>query len=211
MTPKLRPEQTGIHYDDLTVLKGIKENRQQWLREALRVRTYGDLAALSVDDILAQLPQGQIISRQQIETWIRQAKHLSSAEKPAAQLPKREQGWHPFASFVIEFQEREDQSEEKRTKVHYMEADKTSMWSGIETEALSDWITAQLNPKQETGFSERLQQILAKTQSIQAQSTVPTTRIHQKSTEAAKPDDKEFSEKLQEAMAKSQRLAAHRK
>jgi hypothetical protein len=55
-------------------------------------------------------------------------------------------GWKPFASFVVEFQAREveGRTEERRTTVHYMEADKGKTWSGTEGERLCQWMLSQL-------------------------------------------------------------------
>ena len=44
-----------IQHDDLTVIKGIGEATQRWLREELKVFRLKDLAALSVDEIEAAL------------------------------------------------------------------------------------------------------------------------------------------------------------
>ncbi len=198
MTPSL-PNQP----DDLTVIKGIKESRQHWLRETFHIRTYGDLAALSADKIHAQLPVGQIISRQQIEAWIQQARHLSSASQPHLQLPKQEGGWQPYASFVVEFQKRENHPEETRTRIHYMEADKDATWPNAETQALGAWIATQLEAIQSPAFSPRLQRILAKIQPAGSKSQ----RLAQ---ETEKDDETRFNEKLQEAIAKSQSLMSHR-
>lgn len=57
--------------------------------------------------------------------------------------------WKPFASFVIEFQARKikGRAEEKRSTVHYMEADKSETWSGIEAERSLQWMLDQLGEK----------------------------------------------------------------
>ena len=48
-------------YDDLTVITGIKEARQRWLRKSLKVCTYADLAALSEDQIAAQAKSERLL------------------------------------------------------------------------------------------------------------------------------------------------------
>jgi hypothetical protein len=192
-------------YDDLTVIKGIKDTRQNWLRDTLQVHTLSDLAELSVDEVMAHLPEGQIVSRSQIESWIRQAKHLSGTHQPKAQPPKRENGWHPFASFVVEFQQRDDHPDEKRTTVHYMEADASHMWAGQETEALCRWIAEQLPGTKPGGFSDKLQRLVAKAQpgyTPQAP-TVPRPA-------PSKPSEPGFSDKLQAVMAKTRSLTSNR-
>ena len=55
-------------YDDLTKITGIGPARKSWLAEVFGVRTYDDLAALSVDDIVAQFrTEGKPYSRSDIE------------------------------------------------------------------------------------------------------------------------------------------------
>lgn len=60
-----------------------------------------------------------------------------------------EDGWKPFASFVVEFQVRQQagQAQERQTKVHYMEADKSETWPGLEAEQLCQWMLAQVTGK----------------------------------------------------------------
>lgn len=64
--------------------------------------------------------------------------------------------WKPFASFVVEFQARrvKGQTAEQRTTVHYMEADKSETWSGVEAGHSLQWMLDQLG--------ERLQQAPSK-------------------------------------------------
>ncbi|MCK4471724.1 MAG: hypothetical protein KAW49_08045, partial [Anaerolineae bacterium] len=65
--------------EDLTVIKGIGPARQQWLRESFNVRTYGDLAVLSADEIESRLKaEGRIASRSEIEQWIARAQELAA-------------------------------------------------------------------------------------------------------------------------------------
>lgn len=152
-------------YDDLTVIAGIGPARQRWLRESFNVHTYQDLAQLSVDRIESQLKaDGQIASRDAIEHWLLETRELAtiaarsstpdleSAAKIAANKensPNREDGWKPFASFVVEFQAREveGQAAERRTAVHHMEEDTGTYWSGIESRQLCQWMLDQVRDK----------------------------------------------------------------
>lgn len=173
-------------YDDLKkMIKGIGPARERWLRESLGVRTFGDLAALTVDEIESRLKADkQIASRETIESWIAQARDLAAVaertEKPTAteeqvketteeneipsqpaepvsegddgekELPTTQKdGWKPFASFIVEFQERtlEGQPVEYRTTVHHMEADTGTNWPGIERDKHCHWMVDQLGAK----------------------------------------------------------------
>jgi hypothetical protein len=150
-------------FDDLTVIRGIGLARQKVLRELLDIYTYQDLAELPVSEIESRLKaEGQIVSRKSIESWVTQAKELAErtgrTAQPDFESPEvnesgksysqaREDGWRPFASFVIEFQTREIDSEryERRTTVHYMEEDTGTMWSGIVGPQLCEWILEQID------------------------------------------------------------------
>jgi len=137
-------------YDDLTAIRGIGPARQQWLRESFNVRTYQDLAMLSVDEIESRLKaDGQIPSRKAIEAWLIQARELANTVAKEANSPTREDGWKPFASFVVEFQTREveGQARERRTKVHHMEEDTGTYWPGIESRKLCQWMLDQIRDK----------------------------------------------------------------
>lgn len=141
----------AIEMDDLTVLKGIKKTRQAWLREQLNVVTYADLAALSADAIEAKLrADHRFVARELIELWLETAASLTTqsapSTAPASPEKDRWQEWQPFASFVVEFQERRlaGQPKEQRTKVHYMESDVERAWDGLAHAALAGWIKQQV-------------------------------------------------------------------
>jgi len=155
-------------HDDLTAISGIGPARQRWLRESFHVHTYQDLAALSVEEIEARLKaDGHIPSRGAIETWLVQAQDLA-AKAGQLSMPElqsvdkntvgeanslaREDGWKPFASFVVEFQTREaeGQAKERRTAVHHMEEDTGTYWPGIESKSLCQWMLEQI--RGETGL-----------------------------------------------------------
>lgn len=145
-------------YDDLTVISGIKEKRQQLLRDSLNVRTYLDLAELSIEEIESALKaEGQIVSRDAIREWIAQAKERAATVNSSSQHDKEHTGdseWTQFASFVVAFETRkvDDQIEEKRTTVHYVEEDtgetwQGPSWSGIVSEQPCQWMLEQLDEK----------------------------------------------------------------
>ncbi len=145
-------------YDDLTAIKGIREARQQWFRDTMKVRTYQDLAALSVDQIESGLKaEKQFPSRNVIAAWIAQAKVLAETGDEQEQTANRQVAvelprWQPFASFVIEFQmlEKEDGTCQQRTTVHHIETDKNHLWSGIEQQDSMRWMLAEAGIQVET-------------------------------------------------------------
>jgi len=181
-------------YDDLTAIKGIREARQQWFRDTMKVQTYRDLAGLSVDEIESGLKaEKQFPSRSMVAAWIAQAKALAEAVEQQIPMPKRKvvsesPSWASQASFVIEFQvlENEDGSREQRMTVHHIETDKNHIWSGIEPEEAMRWILAEavievivkpivesaaltpspIAPAYQSNYSDKLQQVLAKTQQL---------------------------------------------
>ena len=135
--------------EDLTVIKSIGPARQQWLRESFNVRTYGDLAVLSADEIESRLKaEGRIASRSEIEQWIAPAQELAAGTG--------EGEWQPFASFVVEFQAREvkGRAEEQRIAVSHMpvkdgtwQEDKRTEPIVIEGERLYQWMQNQVGER----------------------------------------------------------------
>jgi hypothetical protein len=143
--------------DDLTRIKGIGPSRQQWLQDVMNVFTYAELAACTVDDIEEQLKaESRIVSREDIADWISHAAELAAeAAKPEALNPapaederpaalKRGNGWEPAASFVVEFQTRQ---EEWQTVVHHIETDENQDWPDVAVEQLGDWMAARVPAK----------------------------------------------------------------
>jgi hypothetical protein len=178
-------------YDDLTVIAGIKQARQRWLREVLGVHTYQDLATLSASQIQSRLKaDGQIVSRSAIEGWLIKAKELASSTGSsavptlqstgqAANSPGSEQGWKPFASFVVEFQAREveGQAYERRTAVHYMEQDVGADWPGIESSRLCHWMVDQIGG--EAGLAEVASAEAPRARGPSSKIAIRRVRIHQ--------------------------------
>lgn len=149
-------------YDDLTVIKGIGLARQQWLRESFNVRTLKDLAALSLDEVEAQLKAaGQITSRRIINQWLDQAKQQIVVNTQAALLtagstkaanatvdnPANKDSWKPIASFVVDFQTRtsNNQIQEQQIKVHHIESDTCATWSKAEYAQVCQWMLDKLD------------------------------------------------------------------
>jgi hypothetical protein len=170
-------------YDDLTKITGIGPARKSWLAEVFGVRTYDDLAALSVDDIVAQFrTEGKPYSRSDIELWLQEAEELAakktslntqtitgstismSGNSPANESSSKEisskgaeEGhWTPTATFIVEFQVRqvEEQAFEQRTKVNFHNTDQEMIWPGIKGEEISQWMLEQVGDKLQLEIQE---------------------------------------------------------
>src|SRR5689334_268149 len=168
---------TDAKSNNLSLIKGIGPARRQWLRETFGIETVTDLAVSSAEEIYTRLKEEQIVSLSKVESWIVQAKEIIDSGMHSSTLKVHENGWKPFASFVVEFQESVT-SGEQQTKAHHVEADKTMKWVGIEYTALCDWFIEQLKDKvglavsvqstssplqnTESGYNERLRFHLAK-------------------------------------------------
>jgi hypothetical protein len=166
--------------DDLHKITGIGKARQQWLKATFGVCTFGDLAALRAPEVVARLrDEGHIASQAAIEKWIADAQELaaeggpSSTPEPRAKnetavakwnSEARENGWKPFASFVVEFQTRmagDDGATQLRTAVHHMEADLDDHWPGIEAKSLCEWMLDQVRAKAESLSDEKAESVRA--------------------------------------------------
>ncbi len=163
--------------DDLTRIKGIGPSRQKWFGEAFGVTTYEELARLSPDVVETRLKaEGRIVSRNTVEEWINEAAKLATGKRAASgqqgetSKPRfKNDGWRPFASFVVEFQERQTESEkEQRTLVHYIETGEEQIisgerkedtdqktWPGLEDRQVCKWMIERLGKKVEEGTPAR--------------------------------------------------------
>jgi len=157
--------------DDLTTIKGIGNATASSLRK-LEVHSFGDLAALSVDEVEAGLKRstGRTIPRKQIKGWLVQARELARDAAPAPQPEQRSDAqpaagksrpsgrskWKPFATFVVEFQSRRggDRAEQKRTVCQQDETAKERKWPGIEGRHLAEWMLEQIGEGMPEEFKE---------------------------------------------------------
>lgn len=153
--------------DDLTTIVGINETLEQWFRETLKVQTYADLAALSVQKIRSRAKQaGFVLANEELELMLAQAKKLAEASpssspensqpamtksEAALALPQKTKEWNEFATFVVCFERKiAGGKEEKRTKIehrtgieHHETGEKNS-WPGIETDEACRWMLQRL-------------------------------------------------------------------
>lgn len=217
-------------YDDLTAIKGIRDARQQWFRDTMKVHTYRDLAALSVDEIEAGLKaERQFPSRSMIAAWIAQAKALAEAVEQDNPMSKRKvvvepPAWTTQASFVIEFQrlDHKDGSREQRMTVHHIETDTNQIWWELKADDAMRWMLAEAGLEvtdtappvetiipntsaYQTGYSDKLQPALAKVDRL---SNRPTSGNESKASPtlivmkpAAQPTG--FSDRMREVLART--------
>ena len=176
--------------DDLTAIKGIGQITQRWLRGTFNVRTYYDLAALSVDEIEVRLKaDGKIAFHSRIEKWIVQAQAFaSSTSSPiySQQLTVLESDeWPRLATFVVAFEERQAEGKgELQIKAEHHEADEWQVWKGMQLKELSQWMLTQLG--------DRVSQPTPVQQSVQTERETEQT---------------DSTDKLQEYIAKARQLA----
>lgn len=147
-----QPSPPGVS-DDLTRIKGIKDTRQQLLRDALGIRSFGDLASASPERIFAAFrAQAQPISRATIEQWIEQARILMTApgdqSDDEAPLIANPQEWRALAQFGIIIQQRTtvDGVQEYRTNAYHQEADEDQHWAGVALSDVLGWIDERIDP-----------------------------------------------------------------
>ena len=203
MPPELTEEPSQIH--DLTVIKGIGHAIQKWLREQMNVATYQDLAALSVKQLETRLREdGKITSQSKIEDWIAQAQELANVSLPEkaetfiGNSPETSAEWTVIATFVVEFKERRtEESVHLQTEAHYMQADKTHIWSGIEKEELAQWMVDQIGTR-----------LFELVQFSPDKDIMPPSPPEEEREAPSLPDAPVYSDKLQQAMAAANRLTA---
>lgn len=136
--------------EKLTAIKGIGAARAKRLQQVLGVETITDFAVLTADEVnTAFVGKKNIGSPQDIEGWIAQARELAGAQNDEAAsvavTAVVDEKWQPFASFVVEFQERQSEGVIKqRTSVQYMEGDVTETWDGIAEQPVCQWMQEQV-------------------------------------------------------------------
>lgn len=157
------PEDRDKEQSDLTTIRGIEAVRQELLA-SIGINTIADLAAASVEEIDSGLQAaGNVINRSEISDWIAQAQELLSSSSQVVTTSNNseesnviEEGnlseesnaeeWNSLASFVVEFQSKTvAEQTEQRTLVSQQNTNRVTIWSGIETEQLPQWLQQQLS------------------------------------------------------------------
>lgn len=136
-------------YDDLTLVNGIGEKRQTWLREKMHVYRFMDLAAISANTLQKRLQEiGHPISMKTVNEWIEQARKLSQKTIPLqAQAGEVTSEFRRhYATFTVELLLGED-NDVRRTRVSYVQNKLEETWAGWDEPRLVNFIVqcARLN------------------------------------------------------------------
>ena len=166
---------TDRDYDDLTLISGIKDKRQQLLRQSLDIRTFLDLANFSTAEIEAAVSKakGPNVTPDTIKEWQRKAGELADSAQLVSQqvveLANIETGreanslaeegeWEWLGAFIVDFRafKVEGQIKERQIRVEQRKIDKKGTWLEdnkiknsipIEGEQLYQWMVEQLGEK----------------------------------------------------------------
>jgi hypothetical protein len=161
--------------DEPSTIPGIGAARARWLRDAFGIRTVGDLARLSPEEVERGRVRGRPgqPSPKTIEGWVREARRRERSEtgatssSSALETPVRRRAqavaWTPIASFVVEFQTRAGSSsaEDRRTSAHHLERDHNQTWEGVDCDSLCGWMLERV-PAAEGGTRDRTEPLLGR-------------------------------------------------
>jgi hypothetical protein len=155
-------------YDDVTVIKGIREKRQRTLKEKFRVSTLQDLANISDETTKAVAKALNGVSAEMVRGWSVEAREKLSLQRAVEQAnsdpageansPATRGEWKSSASFVVVFQARQmqDGTRQQRVKAHHKEADRHAIWPhegeewpGLESTQPWEWMVEQLGERVE--------------------------------------------------------------
>ncbi|MBE9116319.1 hypothetical protein IQ249_10460 [Lusitaniella coriacea LEGE 07157] len=132
--------------DNLTRIKGISQNKQQWLRAWFNIRVFRDLARLSVEQIELRLKaEGKAVSKEEIAAWIVQAEALSVIAERSREENHDLESWQSVASWQVELQSRQvGEFEEQRAVLRDLATDCISILPEAELELLREWMRYDL-------------------------------------------------------------------
>ena len=169
-------KENQMEHDDLTKITGIGEAWQQWLADEFSVRTYDELAALSVDEInLSLKSKKNPPDINKVKLWIKEAEKLAVEQtnspnildsdslivqdsktprngistKIGKESKSHEKPWTTMAMFSVEFQTRrtENRNYEQQTKVKDHKTEVEHLWPGIEVGQIGPWMIEQAGDK----------------------------------------------------------------
>jgi predicted RecB family nuclease len=128
------PELAALSVDELeTRLKAAgqvapRHEIERWLTQARELAGAAEPASPQVIAATEEELGGAASDLANVDEALPRGLDLENSETGKKdRSPADEDGWKPFASFVVEFQVRQlaGQAQERQTKVHYMEADKS--------------------------------------------------------------------------------------
>ncbi|MCP5095063.1 MAG: hypothetical protein GY943_05895 [Chloroflexi bacterium] len=149
---------TKKKFDDLTVLTGIGEERQAFIRKHLDVYTYQDLASLSAEEIAAAFKAGG--KRIPLKVIIQFLKETELEAQEAAQANNTDEWEWLDKSFVVEFRvsKENDDINNRQSRIYFVKVDKHGVWldNGEKTPVVKKgnelyaWMLEQLGETVET-------------------------------------------------------------
>ncbi len=132
--------------DDLTRIGGIGSKIAERLNAA-GIRTFAELASRSADDIAMLLPDVTGLSPARLDSWRDQARELAAAT-PAQAVPEMPAGGpgngQHYESFLVRVLLNEGGSV-RRTTVQHVRTGTERHWSGLDREALPDFIETAIS------------------------------------------------------------------
>jgi Helix-hairpin-helix domain len=133
--------------DDLTRIGGIGSKIAERLT-ASGIRTYAELASRSAADIAMLLPDVTGLSPARLDTWRDQARELAATAPAAQAVPETsagapDDGQH-YESFLVRVLLNEDGSV-RRTTAQNIRTGAERHWSGLDREALPDFIETAIS------------------------------------------------------------------
>ena len=215
-------ETKRVDLDDLTVIDGIGAARQRWLREALHVATYADLAALPAHAISKRLrDEGKLAADAEIERWLAQARcHAQPEERAEKTHVEGAQRETVLGRFLVVFHDADPTDENAGTCISIRHLDKAACvaWPEFNAGRMANWMLSELGDTaserirtHDAGhnrafFSRELEQAIGKTRRLAGdadwQGAVEPARESDPGLDAL------YSDRLRQVMCKVNRLAA---
>jgi hypothetical protein len=169
--------------DDLTLIKGIGQVRQQWLREHLHVHRFQQLAALDPVEVEKLLSQEKAASSvKEIARWIKEAGELA-LQAPALPANGNGHDCKSLATFIVDYltYSSEDGGQQFKTLVTQMDVE-------TDTAISEEWVSLEQRKPCEW-MQQRLEEVLASQDIPYGQvplpevddtfeSDLPVTRLH---------------------------------
>lgn len=142
-----------LERDDLATIGDMDEHARRLLSADHNIRTFSDLLATSVSHLEAIFSGAgrRDVTRAQIQRWLAlaaQSMDETVAYEPASEIDRegavKDNGWRPFATFVVEFQEYLNGETTYRTTIHHIQSDRGHAWSSIEDAQIHAWMIEQV-------------------------------------------------------------------
>jgi hypothetical protein len=129
--------------DDLQLIGGIGKSVESRLRRA-GVRTFGDLAARSPEELAAILDGVPRMSAERIaqQDWIGQARERAgTTDQPGGDAADDDGNGQHYQNFTVELLT--DHGDVRRTRVWHVQSGDQRQWTGLATDELIDYVVAR--------------------------------------------------------------------